>query len=98
MGLGHNDPWVESHIKLNRCGVKGHLGVTDLWFKFLQKRSLYPHTLMYFHGTWTQCGNTSMYVDTVINFAKITTYIHIHTTYILHTYTYYILRTESVIT
>ena len=30
-------------------------------------------------------GNTSMYVDTVINFAKITTYIHTHTTYILHT-------------
>ena len=35
-------------------------------------------------------GNTSMYVDTVINFAKITTYIHthtyyVHTTYILHT-------------
>ena len=39
---------------LNRCGVKGHLGVTDLWFKFLQKGSLYPHTLTYFHGTWTQ--------------------------------------------
>ena len=26
-------------------------------------------------------GNTSMYADTVINFAKITTYIHTHTTY-----------------
>ena len=34
-------------------------------------------------------GNMSMYVDTVINFAKITTYIHTHTTYILHT-TYYV--------
>ena len=37
-------------------------------------------------------GNTSMYVDTVINFAK----YHIHITYILHTYyihTTYILRT-----
>ena len=104
MGLGHNDPWAQSHMwlqqmwgqrssrgqwplvqvlakrftvstyfdvfswdldkmilghshtcDLNRCGVKGHLGVNDLWFKFfLQKRSLYPHTLMYFHGTWTQ--------------------------------------------
>ena len=31
-----------------------HLGVNDLWFKFLQKGSLYPHTLMYFHRTWTQ--------------------------------------------
>ena len=37
----------------NRHEVKGHLGVNDLWFKFL-KRSLYPHTLMYFHETWTQ--------------------------------------------
>ena len=26
IGLGHNDPWVESHIRPNRCGVKGHLG------------------------------------------------------------------------
>ena len=40
-------------------------------------------------------GDASMYVDTVINFAK----YHIHTTYILHTtYTRYILRTEWVIT
>ena len=35
MGLGHNDPWVESP---HRYGVKGHLGVNDLWFKFLEKR------------------------------------------------------------
>ena len=34
-------------------GVKGHLGVNDLWFKFLQKGSLYPHTLMYYNGSWT---------------------------------------------
>ena len=39
---------------LNRHGVKGHLGVNDLWFKFWKTGSLYPHTLMYFHGTWTQ--------------------------------------------
>ena len=34
---------------LNRCGVKGHLGVNDPppGSSFLQKRSLYPHTLMY---------------------------------------------------
>ena len=37
MGLGHNDPWVESHMDLNRNGVKGHLGVNDLWFKFWKK-------------------------------------------------------------
>ena len=35
-------------------GIKGHLGVNDLWFKFLKKGSLYPQTLMYFHGTSTQ--------------------------------------------
>ena len=34
-------------------------------------------------------GNTSMYVDTVINFAKITTYTHILRTYYVHT-TYYV--------
>ena len=85
MGPGHSDPWVESHIRpqqiwgqrssrgqwplvqvfakkvtvstyfdvvswdtmilgyshtcdLNRCGVKGHLGVNDLWFKFFAKK------------------------------------------------------------
>ena len=37
---------------LNKCRVKGHLGVNDLWFKHFNKGSLYPHTLMYFHGTW----------------------------------------------
>ena len=30
-------------------------------------------------------GDTSMYVDTVINLVKLTTYIHIHTTYYIHT-------------
>ena len=54
MGLGYNDPWVKSHMWPQQMWVKGHLGVSDLWFKFLQKGSLYPHTLMYFHGTWTQ--------------------------------------------
>ena len=34
-------------MNVNGSGVKGHLGVNDLWFKFLQKQSLYPHTLMY---------------------------------------------------
>ena len=54
MVLRHNDPWVESHMQPNRCGVKCYLGVNDLWFMFLKKGSLYPHTLMFFHGTWTQ--------------------------------------------
>ena len=53
MGLGHNDPWVESHMWSQR--VKGHLRVNDLFSSFFcKKRSVYPHTLMYFHGTWTQ--------------------------------------------
>ena len=38
MGLGHNDPWVESHMWPQQTWVKGHLGVNDLWFKFLEKR------------------------------------------------------------
>ena len=99
MGIGHDDPWVESHMWPQHMGVKGHLGVNDLWFKFFSKkchcintlwcifmglghtdprveshvrpqqmwgqrssrgqlplvqvfakRSLYPHTLMYFHA------------------------------------------------
>ena len=45
MGLGHNDPWVESHM-WPRHGVKGHLGVNDLWFKFLEKRVSVSHTLI----------------------------------------------------
>ena len=38
--------------------------------------------------------NSSMYVDTVINFANY--HIHTHTTYYVHTYTYYVLRTYYV--
>ena len=40
MGLGHNDPWVESHMwpQAQQLGVQGHLGVNDLWFKFLKKK------------------------------------------------------------
>ena len=55
MGLGYNDPWVEWHTgDLNGSGVKGHLGVTDLWLKVLKRGSLYPHALMYFYSSWTQ--------------------------------------------
>ena len=39
MGLGHNDPWVVTHVTLTDMGSKViHLGVNDLWFKFLEKR------------------------------------------------------------
>ena len=80
----------------------------SMWIKwpFFQKleRSLTPRWPLTPHllrsHVWTypriivfkSHGNTSMYVDTVINFAK----CHIHTTYILHTYylhthgTYYV--------
>ena len=71
MGLGHNDPWVESHMWPQQMwGQRSSRGQWPLVQVFLQKRSLYPHTLMYFHGTWTQCENTSKYVDTVNLFAK----------------------------
>ena len=35
---------VTQSCDLNRCGVNGHLGVNDIWFKFLKKGSLYLHT------------------------------------------------------
>ena len=54
MGLGHNDPWVESHMWPQQIRGQRTSRVNDLWLKYLQKGSLYPHTLMYFHGTWTQ--------------------------------------------
>ena len=41
-------------------------------------------------------GNTSMYVDTVINFANYHMYIHILRTTYIHTYTYYVLHTYYV--
>ena len=55
MGLGHNDPWVESHMWPQQMwGQRSSRGQWPLVQVFLQKRSLYLHTLMYFHGTWTQ--------------------------------------------
>ena len=56
LGLSHT-------FDLNRCEVKGHLGVNNLWFKFLKKGSLYPHTLTYFHGTWTMILGQSYTCD-----------------------------------
>ena len=34
--------------------VRGHKGVIDLLVNNLDKMSLYPHILMYFHGTWIE--------------------------------------------
>ena len=54
MGLGHNDLWVESHVCPQQMwGQRSSRGQWPLVQVFLQK-SLYPHNLMYFHGTWTQ--------------------------------------------
>ena len=83
-GCGYSEPfcWNLNQRSLTpRWPLNPHLLRSHVW--------LYPRIIVS-----KSHGNTSMYVDTVINFAKITTYIHIlHTTY-----TYYILRTESVIT
>ena len=51
MELRQNDPWVESHM-----WIQQKWGRTSSWchwplVKVFEKRSLYPHTLMYFHGT-----------------------------------------------
>ena len=54
MGLGHNDAWVESHMWPRQKWGQGSFGVIDLLVKIYEKWSLYPHTLMYLHGTWTQ--------------------------------------------
>ena len=54
MGLGHNDPWVESHIRPQQMwGQRSSRGQWPL-VGHLQNWSLYPHTLIYSHGTWTQ--------------------------------------------
>ena len=50
MGLAHNDPCKVTHVTSPEVGVKGHLGVIDLWLKYSKKGSLYPHALMNFYG------------------------------------------------
>ena len=44
MGVGHNDPWVEMHMKhqlvWGQRSSKGHLGLLTFWFKFLKKWSV----------------------------------------------------------
>ena len=53
MGLGHTDPWVESHIRPQQMwGQRSSRGQWPLVGN-LQNWSLYPHTLMCSHGTWT---------------------------------------------
>ena len=73
LGLGHNDPWVESHMWPQQMwGQRSSRGQWPLVRGFfLQKRSLYyPHTLMYFHIVSKSHENTLKYVDTVTLFAK----------------------------
>ena len=73
-------------------------GYSDPFCKNLNQRSMTPiwpltphllrsHVWLYPRIIVSKShGNTSMYADTVINFTKITTYIHIHTyIHILHT-------------
>ena len=49
MGLGHNDPWVESHMwprqMWGQRSSRGQWPLIIFFFFFLRKRSLYPHTL-----------------------------------------------------
>ena len=52
MGLGHNDLWVESHMWPQQTwGQRSSRVQWPLVHFFFEKGSLYPHTLMYFHGT-----------------------------------------------
>ena len=49
MGLGHNDPWVESHMWPQQTwGQRSSRGQWPLVQIFCKKGSVYPHTLMYF--------------------------------------------------
>ena len=53
MGVKDSDPCVESHMWPQR--MWGQRSCRGQWpFKVLEKWSLYSHTLMYLHGTWTQ--------------------------------------------
>ena len=79
---GYSDPFFKNL-------TKGHWPLDDLWPPHLLRSHvwLYPRIIVS-----KSHGNTSMYVDTVINFAKY--HIHTHTTYNRT----YILWTEWVIT
>ena len=49
MGLGHNDPWVESHMWPQQTwGQRSCRGQWPLVQVFGKKDLVYPHTLMYF--------------------------------------------------
>ena len=86
-GCGYSEPfcWNLNQRSLTpRWPLNPHLLRSHVW--------LYPRIIVS-----KSHGNTSMYVDTVINFAKITTYIHTHTTYyihILHTHTTYYIQNQ----
>ena len=41
------------HVTSTDVVVIGHIGVIDLLDMVLKNWSMYPHTVSYFHGTWT---------------------------------------------
>ena len=52
VGLGHKDPWVASHMWPQQTwDQRSSRGPWPL-VQVFEKRSLYSHTLTYFHGTW----------------------------------------------
>ena len=90
-----------NHCNIRFENTSKYVDTLTLFSKNLNQRSLTPrwpltpcllrsHVWLYPRIIVSKShDNTSMYVDTVINFAKY--HIHTHTTYILHTtYTYYI--------
>ena len=52
MGLGHKDPWVASHMWPQQTW--GQRSSRRPWplVQVFENKSLYSHTLTYFHGTW----------------------------------------------
>ena len=80
----HQSMWIHWSF-FPKTWTKGHWPLHDLWPPCLLRSHvwLYPRIIVS-----KSHDNTSMYVDTVINFANY--HIHTHTTYI---HTYYILHT-----
>ena len=79
---GYRDPFLKN---LNQRSLTPGWPLTPCWLR--SHVWLYPRII-----ASKSHGNTSMYVDTVINFAKKNTTYYIHTTYYtyIHTYTSYV--------
>ena len=63
MGLGHNDPWVESHIRPQQMWAQRSSRGQYLWFKFLQKWSLTVSTYFDVFSGETRGSRTTLFFE-----------------------------------